>query len=1076
LGRCGDGTLQSGDEQCEPGQLGGADCQDFGFYGGELSCTAGCLFDTTGCSGRCGDGTFQSGFEQCEGTELGGKTCEDFGFYGGSLSCSSFCTHDISGCAGRCGDGELQPSVEQCDGMPVVGKICPDFGFYRGFVSCTSGCAYDPSTCEGRCGDGVKDPEEGCDEGDANNSWDPDANCRPSCQPRRCGDGVRDDKSGEICDDGNNVAGDECSPDCLSKEVCGNGYVDLINGEECDDGNLVGGDGCSTGCLVEYCGNHRLDPGEVCDDGNHLNGDGCSPDCQSDETCSNGYVDWVLGEECDDGNKVDGDGCNQLCGVERCGNSYVEPDEVCDDGNNLPSDGCSPDCQSDETCGNGYVDWALGEECDDGNALGHDECSNDCIKESLVWTDRFTGNKPERRTETAMAFDVGRGVLVLFGGLGKTGPLSDTWEWKGGAWRRIYPQQSPWPRAYHQMVYDARRGRVVLFGGGPDTTFTYDDSIWEWDGKNWTRITPTLTPAARIRHRMAYDSGRGVVVVHGGYYNDSGTLIALTDTWEWNGVLGQWTMGSAGPAPVVSPESPMAYDPVTGVTILLDVPSNPLEDGATYQWNGSQWIGPVDYLAHAARPFGALCYDVSLSRIIMQGNGTWAFNGTSWVDAGIPGPDLSAAWYTMAHDPATMRLYLLAYWSQPTPVMSIFERENSSWSGLNTPSLPPSRAFHGMAFDSARGKTIIFGGLVDIDRVEDPLGDIWEWNGHSWKELWPEHASPEPRGMIQLAYDWERERVVLFGGYGLGGIIYDDTWEWDGQEWERLLPHDSPPARFGYSMGYDPKQGRTVLFGGFGQLGNLLYDTWEWDGVDWLRGSGSTDPHERFFASMAFAPDSGMLLLKGGTQDDFTALDDFYTLQGDTWTLLGSDLASARYGHAMFTDWFQSKLLSFGGRISANYTDSTFVWQDGKFELVYPASTPRPRAGQGMAFDALRAEAVLFGGFGDNDVATQDTWSLSMSAASSSYEVCERAMDLDGDGLAGCLDPDCWGFCDPFCPPGQAMLCGANPANCGDGFCSLVESCRLCPADCGPCVICGDHLCEVSFESQVSCPGDCTPW
>jgi cysteine-rich repeat protein len=86
-------------------------------------------------------------------------------------------------------------------------------------------------------------------------------------------------------------------------------------------------------------------------------------------------------EVCDDGNNVDGDGCNASCrSDETCGNGYVDiaVGETCDDGNLIGNDGCSADCKSDETCGNGVIDTAKGETCDDGNLIGGDGCSANC--------------------------------------------------------------------------------------------------------------------------------------------------------------------------------------------------------------------------------------------------------------------------------------------------------------------------------------------------------------------------------------------------------------------------------------------------------------------------------------------------------------------------------------------------------------------------------------------------------------------------------------------------------------------------------------------------------------------------
>ncbi len=255
-----------------------------------------------------------------------------------------------------CGNGEHEHG-EQCDdGNTVDGDGC----------SATCQLEY--------CGNGTVDGSEICDDG---NNIDGDG-CNSACQLERCGNGTLD--ASEICDDGNNIDGDGCSASCLSDESCGNGVVDAAAGEGCDDGNSIDGDGCSAVCGLEYCGNGVVDHGEVCDDTNVMSGDGCSSDCMSDETCGNGSVDIATGEACDDGNTVDGDGCQSNCALPTCGDGVLDSGEVCDDGNTSDADGCNARCSSDESCGNGVVDTAVGEACDDG-ANNNDvdgPCSNSC--------------------------------------------------------------------------------------------------------------------------------------------------------------------------------------------------------------------------------------------------------------------------------------------------------------------------------------------------------------------------------------------------------------------------------------------------------------------------------------------------------------------------------------------------------------------------------------------------------------------------------------------------------------------------------------------------------------------------
>jgi cysteine-rich repeat protein len=158
-------------------------------------------------------------------------------------------------------------------------------------------------------------------------------------------------------------------------------------GEGCDDENRVDGDGCQADCSLPSCGDGVLDASELCDDGNNVPGDGCSTGCMSDESCGNGVVDLTVGEECDDGNLIDADGCQSDCALPTCGDGIRDATEICDDGDRESGDGCRSDCLSDETCGNGLIDAAAGEECDDGNTLDHDGCSATCLWEESATCD-----------------------------------------------------------------------------------------------------------------------------------------------------------------------------------------------------------------------------------------------------------------------------------------------------------------------------------------------------------------------------------------------------------------------------------------------------------------------------------------------------------------------------------------------------------------------------------------------------------------------------------------------------------------------------------------------------------------
>jgi hypothetical protein len=57
------------------------------------------------------------------------------------------------------------------------------------------------------------------------------------------------------------------------------------------------------------------------------------------------------------------------------------------------------------------------------------------------------------------------------------------------------------------------------------------------------------------------------------------------------------------------------------------------------------------------------------------------------------------------------------------------------------------------------------------------------------KFLWTQRSGfgPAPRGSHSMAYDSNRGRVVLFGGISADGRFFGDTWEWDGSRRRLIL-------------------------------------------------------------------------------------------------------------------------------------------------------------------------------------------------------------------------------------------------------------------------------------------------
>jgi fibro-slime domain-containing protein len=246
----------------------------------------------------------------------------------------------------------------------------------------------------GLSGCGSDDGGLGRDQGGVGEGGVQDGDVLDQDVPVDCGNGTLG--GGEACDDGNNLPGDGCSPDCSVLDdnylcpvpgalcirviTCGNGRIE--GPETCDDADTEAGDGCSATCRVEdgwtcptagaacvatLCGDGLVAGFEACDDGNNA-APGCSATCQLED----GYACPVPGS---------------ACAATTCGDQVVEGTEECDDGNPEVGDGCDPFCKREPDCTGGVcvavcgdgLRWAP-EACDDGNTVGGDGCSADCAQ------------------------------------------------------------------------------------------------------------------------------------------------------------------------------------------------------------------------------------------------------------------------------------------------------------------------------------------------------------------------------------------------------------------------------------------------------------------------------------------------------------------------------------------------------------------------------------------------------------------------------------------------------------------------------------------------------------------------
>ena len=88
-----------------------------------------------------------------------------------------------------------------------------------------------------------------------------------------------------------------------------------------------------------------------------------------------------------------------------------------------------------------------------------------------------------------------------------------------------------------------------------------------------------------------------------------------------------------------------------------------------------------------------------------------------------------------------------------------------------------------MAYDAARGVSVLFGGFIDTGDISLLHTDLWEWDGNRWRERAPLGALPSGRSDPLLTYDPHRATTVLFGGQVAWPL--SDIWAWDGGRLDR---------------------------------------------------------------------------------------------------------------------------------------------------------------------------------------------------------------------------------------------------------------------------------------------------
>ena len=258
------------------------------------------------------------------------------------------------------------------------------------------------------------------------------------------------------------------------------------------------------------------------------------------------------------------------------------------------------------------------------------------------WVNQNPGTEPPSRYGHAMAYDVSRGVTVMFGGHNQ---LTDLWEWDGETWveKVGHLEAGDSPREgfsmFGSMVYDSGRELVVYLGGLAGNGYA---SILArgWNGQTWVDLVTSGSPTGgTIDYSAGYDPVRAEIVLFGGATG----VGVLAETWVLT-TSGAWQNRTPVTNPTARKGARMVWHETRETLVLFGGADT---DGTLlgsnfWEWDGSNWTellseGPLP------RSLAGMSYDPNYSQVVLTGgvgngllNDLWIWNSNSWVQ-GTPG-------------------------------------------------------------------------------------------------------------------------------------------------------------------------------------------------------------------------------------------------------------------------------------------------------------------------------------------------------------------------------------------------------------------------------------------------------
>ncbi|HEX5051345.1 MAG TPA: hypothetical protein VFZ65_06205, partial [Planctomycetota bacterium] len=550
-----------------------------------------------------------------------------------------------------------------------------------------------------------------------------------------------------------------------------------------------------------------------------------------------------------------------------------------------------------------------------------------------------------------LAFDGARERMVLFESNGWN-PVARTWERVGDVWSLRRTLTSPPSRSHFAIGYDPVRQRVVLFGGtqiypGSAPMVALADT-WEYDGVDWVQRATPASPPAQIASSMAFDYASNQLLMCGGM-TASGSV--APGAWHYDGAT--WTHLAVATMPT---GSPIASDPARQRIVAYSGYLN-----LTYEWDGTSWTQMSPAQSPTNHDGGRLAFVAQRGSVVLYGGyppggpvtDLWEYDGTTWSLIAAP-PAPPTIRHVIEHDPVHGQMFVVG---ESTDVFMAGRLMSVQWDGTTWHADTPSNGQYARTayWDDNRQRIVLLDGVH------------LEWDGARWHRG---TSPPSALSPVRVVFDAARRRAVAVRSTTTTNVWM--TSEWDGTNWSAPTTTTLP---YFQALVYHAGRGRVMLCSLNGEL-------WEWDGSNWS----------------LVAPASGFPV-ESGVYDE--ASNELFTLvpvsanvwqvgtwDGAAWTQhMPATSLPPRSGYALGYDESRQRVVLFGGHngpTGTGYLNDLWEWTGTDWAQRLPATAPEPREGAALVFDRLRRQLILLGGYRHTGAGQQvfaDLWALDAAAA-----------------------------------------------------------------------------------------------